>query len=64
MAEHLHLFSLPSVAEYAEFMVAVFKVQAKAGKQCSGKLDDRAGYISYVSKTLGQVSKEEIAASS
>lgn len=45
MAEYLGLFSLPSVAVYSEFMVA-FKIQVKAGRQCSDKLDDGAGYIS------------------
>lgn len=43
VAEYLHLFSLPSVAE---FVVVAFKIQAKAGRQCSDKLDDKAGYIS------------------
>lgn len=42
MEEYLHLFNLPSVAE---FMAIAFKVQAKVGRQCSEKLYDRAGYI-------------------
>lgn len=44
MTKYLHLFSLPSIVESAEFMVLAFKVQAKAGgRQHSDKLDDRAG---------------------
>lgn len=47
MAEYLHWFSLPSTAEYGEFMVGAFKVQARAGRKTSDKLDDGAGYKSY-----------------
>lgn len=63
MKQSLYLLSLPTIAGYTEFIVTALK---KIKRHCGDKWEARVGCISFRSlkkKKLGQLSKEEIIAS-